>query len=149
VQIEMRGNEKQSYTVMVAVTVDGLKLRLFTMVRGKTVRSGWVLHLDPGRLDGPAHTATGQQTTETMQQWLMFLRSLPEYADMHEVHVIIDCYAAHVCDDVRALAGELGIRLHYIAPGLTDILQALDRAVFGALKVGVWSDLQLREVAEG
>jgi hypothetical protein len=130
----MRGNEKQSYTVMVALTMDGLKLPLFTIVKGKTVRSEWGLDLDPGRLDAAAHTATEWQTTETMQQWLRFLRSLPEYADMHEIRVIIDCYATHLCDDGRALADELGIRLHFIPPGLTDILQPLDRAVFGALK---------------
>jgi hypothetical protein len=53
VQIQMRGNEKQSYTVTVAVTVDGLKLPLSTIVRGKTVRSEWGLDLDPGRLEGP------------------------------------------------------------------------------------------------
>jgi hypothetical protein len=41
---------------------------------------------------------------------------------------------AHLCDDVRALADELCIRLHFIPRGLTDILQTLDRALFGALK---------------
>jgi hypothetical protein len=134
VHIHMRGNEKQSYIVMVAVTMDGLKLPLFTIVKGKTVRFEWGLGLDPGRLDAAAHTATGWQTTETMQQWLRFLRSLPEYADMHESHVIIDCYTAHRRDVVRELTDELGIRLHFMPPGLTDILQPLDRAIFGALK---------------
>jgi hypothetical protein len=65
---------------------------------------------------------------------MRFLRDLPEYVDMHEIHVIIDCYAAHLCGDVRALANELRIRLHFMPPGLMDILQPLDRAVFGALK---------------
>jgi hypothetical protein len=92
VQIQMRGNEKPSYTVMVAVTVDGLKLPLFTIVRGKIVRSEWGPDLDSGHLNGPAHTATGRPTTETMQQLLKFLSSLPEYAGMHEVHVIVDCH---------------------------------------------------------
>jgi hypothetical protein len=48
--------------------------------------------------------------------------------------VIIDCHAAHRCDDVLALADELGIRLHFIPQCLTGMLQPLDRAVFGALK---------------
>jgi hypothetical protein len=61
---------------------------------------------------------------------MRFLRSLPECADMHEIHVIIDGYAAHLCGDVRALANELRIRLHFIPPGLTDILQRLDRAIY-------------------
>jgi hypothetical protein len=53
---------------------------------------------------------------------------------MHEINAIIHCYAAHRCDVVRELADRLCIRLHFIPPGLTDILQPLDRALFGALK---------------
>jgi hypothetical protein len=50
--------------------MDGLKLPLFTIVKGKTVRSEWVLDLAPGRLDAAANIATGWQTTEAQQQWL-------------------------------------------------------------------------------
>jgi hypothetical protein len=53
---------------------------------------------------------------------------------MQEFHVIIDGYATHLCDDVRALADERGLCLHLIPPGLPDIAQPLDRAVFGALE---------------
>jgi hypothetical protein len=113
--------------------MDGGKLPLFTIVKGKAVRSEWGLDMDPGRLDAAADTATGWEVTETMQQWLRFLRGLPEYEDMHESHVVIDCDAAHSWHGVLALADELGIRLHIIPPGLTDMLQPLDRAVFGAL----------------
>jgi hypothetical protein len=70
-----------------------------------------------------------------MEPWLRFLRSLPDYAGMHETHVIIDGCAAHLCDDVRALAAGLGIcPFCFMPPGLMDILQPLDRAVLGALK---------------
>jgi hypothetical protein len=103
------------------------------MVKGKTGRSEWGLDMDPGRLDAAAHTARGLQTTEPMQQWLRFPRGLPEYADMREIQVI-DCDAAHPCDEIRALADELGIRICFIPPGQTDILRPLDRAVFGVLK---------------
>jgi hypothetical protein len=91
--------------------------------------------MDPGRLDAALHEPTGWRTIEAMQQWLRFLRSLPECADVREIHVIIDCYASPVCDHARALADELGIQIYSIPPGLTDHLQPLDRAVFGALKV--------------
>jgi hypothetical protein len=76
----------------------------------------------------------GWQTTETMRQWLRFLGSLPEYADMHVIHLIIDGYAAHRSDVVRELAGKLCISLHFVPPGLAGILQPLDRAAFGALQ---------------
>jgi hypothetical protein len=99
---------------------------LFTIVKGKIVRLEWRLDLGSGRLDAAALTATGRQTTETMQQWLRFLSSLPPYEGMHEIHVIIDRYAAHLGNNVRALADELSICLHLTPPGLTDILQPLD-----------------------
>jgi hypothetical protein len=43
---------------MVAVAMDGLRLPLFTIVKGKTVRPEWGLDMDPGCLDVVAHTAT-------------------------------------------------------------------------------------------
>jgi hypothetical protein len=50
------------------------------------------------------------------------------------IHLILDGYATHRCDDVLAMADELGIVLRFIPPGLTDLLQPLDRSVFGALQ---------------
>ena len=69
-----------------------------------------------------------------MMRWLNWLRTLPEYRDLHEIHLILDCYAAHRCTPVKELAKNLNITLHFIPPGLTDLLQPLDLAVFGALK---------------
>jgi transposase len=69
-----------------------------------------------------------------MLQWLRFLRSLPEYADGREVHLAIDSYSAHRCEAVMAVAKELSIKVHFIPPGLIDLLQPLSRSVFGALK---------------
>ena len=134
VQIHVEGNEKQSYTVMAAVTMDCRKLPLFTIVQGKTVASERGLELDPQGPHVSAHTPSGWMTTEAMMAWLWFLRRLPEYSGGQAIHVILDGYATHVCDDVRALADELGIVLHFIPPGLTDLLQPLDRSVFGAFK---------------
>jgi hypothetical protein len=134
VQNQMLGNDEQSYTVMLAVALDGLKLSSFTIIKGKTMRSEWGLDLGPGRLDAVPHTAMGWQPMGTMPQWLRFLPSPPEYADMHGIHVTIYCYPAHHCDNVRARADELGTRLHFIPPQRTDILQPWDRAVFRALK---------------
>jgi hypothetical protein len=46
----------------------------------------------------------------------------------------MDSYSAHRCAVVKAVAEELRIKVHFIPPGLTDLLQPLDRSVFGALK---------------
>jgi hypothetical protein len=73
-------------------------------------------------------------TVAAMLDWVRFLRNLPEFQHGRLIHLILDGYATHRCDDVLAMADELGIVLHFIPSGLTDLLQPLDRSVFGALK---------------
>jgi hypothetical protein len=51
---------------------------------------------------------------------------------LHSLHQ--DRQATYHCSDVLALANELRIGFHFIPPGLADLLQPLDRSVFGSLK---------------
>jgi hypothetical protein len=48
--------------------------------------------------------------------------------------VILDTYSAHRTDAVKSTAAQLGIRLEFIPPGCTDLLEPLDRRIFGVLK---------------
>jgi hypothetical protein len=73
-------------------------------------------------------------TVEAMLEWLKFLRNLPEFQHGRSIHLILDGYSTHRCEAVRTLAARLSIVLHFIPPGLTDLLQPLDRSLFGALK---------------
>jgi hypothetical protein len=73
-------------------------------------------------------------TVETMLLWLHFIRILPAYADGHDIHLILDCYAVHRCDATRERAETLRIHLHSIPPSLTDIMQPLDRSASGFLR---------------
>ena len=145
----MDGNEKQSYRVMVAVTMWGRKLRLFTKVQGKTVRREWGVELDPQGAHVSTHSPSGWMAIEAMLAWQEFLRSLGEYGGGQAIHVILDGYASHHWDDARALADELGIQPDFIPRSLRDLLQALDRSVFGALKAEYWAmygrDMSQRE----
>ena len=104
VQIHVEGNEKQSYTVMVAVTMDCRKLPLFTIVQGKTARSEWGLKLDSEGPHVSTHSPSGWMTAEAMMEWLRFLRGLPMYIGTPVIHVVMDGYATHLCNDVTALA---------------------------------------------
>jgi hypothetical protein len=133
VQIHVADNDNQSYTVMVAVTMDGRKLPLFIIIQGKTVRCEWGLELDADGPDASAHSTTGWMTVKTMLLWLHVIRS-HRSADGHDIHLILDCYAVHRCDAVRERAETLRIHLHVIRPGPTDVMQPLDRIVFGALQ---------------
>jgi hypothetical protein len=71
-----------------------------------------------------------------MKQRMRFLGSLPKYADMHEIHVIIDCTRLTFAATSGRWWTRSAAAIHFIPPGLTDIVQPLDRAVFGALKAG-------------
>jgi transposase len=68
-----------------------------------------------------------------MMQWLRFLRNLREYADGREIHHVMDSCSAHRCAAVKAVAEELRIKVHFIPPFFSGLLQLLDRSVFGAL----------------
>jgi hypothetical protein len=48
--------------------------------------------------------------------------------------VVLDTYSAQRPEDVKAKAAELGIRLEFIPPSYTDVLQPLDRCIFSVLK---------------
>jgi hypothetical protein len=50
------------------------------------------------------------------------------------IHLVLDLYTAHHTDHIREVAGQQEINLHFIPAGMTDLLQPLDRAVFGILK---------------
>lgn len=55
----------------------------------------------------------------------------------------MDTYPSHTTDIVREYCGAYNITLHFIPPGATDILQPLDRVVFGSLKQiarKIWRD---------
>jgi hypothetical protein len=134
VEIRVAVNEKRECTVMAAVTMGGGKLPLFTVVQGKTLRAERGLELDPHGPHASTHSPTGWMTVEAMLEWLKFLRNLPEFRHGRAIHLILDGYATHPCEAVWALAARLSIVLHLIPPGLTDLLQPLDRSVFGTLK---------------
>jgi hypothetical protein len=134
VQIHVAGNEKQSYTVMAAVTMEGRKLPLFTIVRGKAALAERGLEQDHQGPHASTHSTTGRMIVAAMLDWLQFLRNLSGFQHGPLIQLTVDGFATHRCDDVLAVADELGIVLHFIPPGLTDLLQPLDRSVFGALK---------------
>jgi hypothetical protein len=87
--------------------------------------------------DGPdasVHSTTGWTTVETMLLWLHFIRGLPDCADGHDIDLFLGCDTVHRCAAVRERTERLRVHLHFISPGLTGIVQPLDRSVFGGLK---------------
>ena len=130
VSISIGGNEKENITALCAITASGTKLPMMLIASGKTsacelsqlgdVSPNWTTHSENG------------WTTEAT--FIEYLQHIAEYFNYQPVHLILDVYAAHRTDEVKEAAEALGIKLYYIPPGCTDLVQPLDVKVFGALK---------------
>ena len=130
VTIDINGSEKEGLTVLATIGADGSKLPLFFIASGKTARVE-ASQVRPQTGDWVTHTVSGWQTSESFQLYLLHLREL--FCD-DPLDLILDVHSSHRTEEVRNLARNLEINLHYIPAGATDALQPLDRRVFGALK---------------
>jgi hypothetical protein len=125
------GKEKDSLTVVAAITAAHTKFPLFLIAAGKTDRVEQ-FHLGDVAHHQTAHSQSGWQTAEAFQQWLRWLRSC--YGDGEAVWLVLGCYSVHRQPPMRQYADDRGIHLLFITPGLTDDLQPLDRYVFEAMR---------------
>jgi hypothetical protein len=134
VAIEIPGDEKTSITAMATITADHQKLPLYLIAKGKTSRVE-ISQLGKIGIHQADHSPNGWQTVDTMKRYLKWLsRTCREDGVNGEIHLIMDIYRAHTADAVKDLADRLGIVLHSIPAGCTDLYQPLDRRVFGCLK---------------
>ena len=130
VSISVDGNEKDSITALCAITATGTKLPMMLIASGKTPaveesQLGDVFH------HWTSHSENGWTTEET---FIEYLQNLADHFNYQEIHVILDVYAAHRTEAVKEAAETLNIKLYFIPPGCTDLVQPLDVKVFGALK---------------
>ena len=130
VSISIEGSEKDNITVLCAITASGTKLPMMLIAAGKTtlVEDSQLGDVHP---HWKCHSETGWTTEGT---FIQYLEHLAEHFDYKEIHLILDVYAAHKTEAVKEAANALNIKLHFIPPGCTDLLQPLDVKVFGALK---------------
>jgi hypothetical protein len=130
-QCKIDDDEKAGVTAIGAVDAAGNKLPLTVIGKGKTRRC-LAGYQRPSTGVFALTSINGWTTSDVMCSYLEHLRR-----DIHPtdpICVIMDTYSAHRNDLVKARATELGIRLEFIPPGCTDLLQPLDRRVFGVLK---------------
>jgi hypothetical protein len=131
VHCTIQDDEKAGITAIAAIDAAGNKLPLTVIGKGKTRRCLAGYRWPDGVFQ--LTSISGWTTSDVMCSYLHHLRQIPEYADGPLV-VILDTYSAHRTAAVKATAEELGIELEFIPPGCTDLLQPLDRRVFGVLK---------------
>ena len=90
-----------------------------------------------------SHSPSGWSTHNTMKTYLAWLRNYYDTAfhnmegyqpGITPIHLLLDVHSSHRKEETKQYAAELNIELHFIPPGMTDILQPLDVRIFGALK---------------
>jgi hypothetical protein len=131
VHLNCTGDEKACITVMATISAAGDKLPLFFIAKGKTARVERSQIGDVGP-HGVTHSESGWMTVVTFKEYLTLLRE--SHPEIPVIHLVLDVYAAHRSQGSKDLAEQLGIKLHFVPAGCTDLLQPLDRSVFGALK---------------
>lgn len=69
---------------------------------------------------------------QAFYSYLNFIKSL--FNENEEIHIILDIFSAHRSENTKKIAGQLGITLHYIPAGFTDLYQPLDTTIFAIVK---------------
>ena len=137
-------DDKKNITAIATITADDeqYRLPLYLIAKGKSIKAEGKLE-ELQRYFTIGHSESGWSTTKTFFQYLYWLRQECDarYANKRgfviketPIDLICDCYSVHIQEDVRNAAAALNINLHFIPPGATDLLQPLDRFVFGGLK---------------
>ena len=129
--IPVKYNDKERITCVCAVRADGTKLKIQFIAKGETDQ---VLNTQIGDVEPhlKAVSEKGWTNTSTFYDYLSHIRS--QYEGNEEIHVILDRFSAHKCDETLDAAKQLGIVLHFIPSGLTDIYQPLDVKLLAFLK---------------
>jgi hypothetical protein len=124
-------NEKNSFTVVAAITAACKKLPPSLIVSGKT-DAVEEFHFDDIGYHQTDHSESGWPTTDAFCRWPSWLRGV--YDDCQLLWLILDCHSVHRQEKLKQYAAELGINLFLIPPGLTDEFQPLDRFAFGVMQ---------------
>ena len=136
-------DDKSSITAMATVTadVDQPKLPIFTILKGKTEKVYNELKDIQNKI-GQSFSLSGWSTLGVMVYYFKWLKithkevyhNKPQYDENAKIDLVLDLYPTHRTDLIKRIAIAYGIDLHYIPAGATDLLQPLDRKVFGPMK---------------
>ena len=145
VKIHVDHNVKTALTALASITATGDKLPLYILAKGKTqVAERKQVRGIEGFEYQTDRSKSGWTTTEVMMRYLKWLREIMNRdfnAEGMKIHLVLDTYSVHRCEQVKKEALTLNIDLHYIPSGHTEDFQPLDIRVFGALKAkarGYW-----------
>lgn len=125
---------KSSTSIMFALTATGVLLDPYVVFKGERLQDTWMM-------GGPLHThynvsKSGWFDSDTFVDWFkkVVVRFAERNAQGKEVALIGDNLASHMSLEVVTLCEKYKIRLIFLPPNSTHLLQPLDVGVFGPLK---------------
>ena len=128
VKIETSGSEKKSFSAIGTVSMDGKKLPVWIIVKGKTRRC----LVKMGHVDAElTFSENGWSTKDVM---IKYLQWLSERSDGEPCCLVWDVYKAHLVDEVWQCANNLDIHIITVPANGTGAYQPLDHRIFGILK---------------
>lgn len=132
VNVDYAIEPKDSITAMATVSAAGNKLPLFLITKGASPKCENKIKK---RGIETTHSLNGWMNDDTFCQYLTLVRDY--YGNYQLIHLIVDIHWSHRGTKVTNHARGLNIILHIIPAGCTDLLQPLDRQIFGPLKSSV------------
>lgn len=130
-------DEKECITVIAAIALDGTKLPLWVLAKGKTERREAKFR-DDTRLKKLKewviieHSESGWNSGDVARKYLNWLH---KWNQGDHKYVLWDLYASHRSEDTKRHCLEKEITLQYIPNGQTGVWQPLDWRIFGELKM--------------
>jgi len=127
------GDIRDKFTVISTISADGGKFPPLFLAQGKTD----VCHRQFNGMTSPEdsfrifHSSGGNTDYFVMKYYLDLVH---QSVGKNPCALILDRYASHTSDEIKACANDLGIHLVYIPTSGTEVYQPLDRKVFGVLK---------------
>ena len=142
VQVADELNPKSNFTAIGTVALDGTRYPMIFIAKGKTTvchkqfRKGGVAAGALPILNGGAilHSSSGWTDEAVMLGYLDWLRATVHSSVHQRIVLILDNFAAHSTQAVRAKARALGIELEFVPANGTGSYQPLDRKIYGPLK---------------
>ena len=131
VKIRKVGNEKEQLTAMLAISVDGKKLKPMIIKKGITNR--FLSKLNLGNEIYGTYSTNGWMNGKLMLEF--FQNSILPYTRGRPCALSLDDFDAHWTDEVRAFAAANEIELIHVPPGVTGDFQSLDVRINGILKM--------------
>lgn len=168
IKISTATNEKDGFTALATISLDGNKLPLLFVAKGTTHQCeksqfgfsnpipNFEIPVAEETEDDPSSFYTvfsksGWVTKEIWSDYLRFIRNQIPYIEntdpkdeVNRIYLVCDAYPVHHSDISKELAAQLNIELIPVPKGATDECQPLDRRIFGALKIRGRAELNKR-----